>query len=128
MTLLRAVRTNDAPAPAGPYSQAVVAGGLVFLAGQTPRTPAGERLLDRPLDVQVRQTLDNLAAVAAAAGSSLAAAVRTTLYIRPGVEMAVVNDIWSTYFPAPQPARTTIVSDLTTGEIEVDAILSTGDA
>ncbi len=117
------VVTADAPAPAGPYSQAVVAGGFVFLAGQTPRTPAGERLLDAPLDVQVTQVLDNLARVAEAAGSSLRDAVKVTIYIRPGVDMAVLNAIYSRYFTAPLPARTTIVSDLAIGALEIDVTL-----
>ena len=117
------VTTEGAPAPAGPYSQAVIAGGLVYLAGQTPRTPAGQRLLGRPLEVQVRQVLDNLAAVAAAAGSSLGDAVKVTVYVRPGVDMTTLNGIYAGYFTDPLPARTTIVSDLAIGELEIDAIL-----
>ena len=118
------MRTDAAPPPAGPYSQAVVAGGLVFLAGQTPRTPAGERLLDHPLPVQVRQTMDNLRAVAVAAGSSLHDAVKVSVFVRPGVDMSVVNGIYAEYFTEPLPARTTTVSDLAVGAIEVDAILA----
>jgi 2-iminobutanoate/2-iminopropanoate deaminase len=119
----QAVRTDAAPPPAGPYSQAVAAGGLVFLAGQTPRSSAGERLLDHPLPDQVRRTLDNLQAVAEAAGSSLHDAVKVNVFVRPGVDMSVVNAIYAEYFTDPLPARTTTVSDLAVGEIEVDAIL-----
>ena len=121
-----AVRTEDAPPPAGPYSQAIVAGGLVFLAGQTPREPTGERLLDHPLEEQVRRTMDNLDAVARAAGSSLHHAVKVSVFVRPGTDMAVVNAIYEEYFAAPLPARTTTVSDLPGGAIEVDAILLAG--
>jgi 2-iminobutanoate/2-iminopropanoate deaminase len=120
----RAVHTEAAPPPAGPYSQAVASGGLVFLAGQTPRTPEGERLLDRPLSQQVRQTMDNLSAVAEAAGSSLHEAVKVNVFVRPGVDMSVVNSVYAEYFTEPLPARTTTVSDLAVGAIEVDAILA----
>ncbi|MFC4786394.1 Rid family hydrolase [Nocardioides sp. MAHUQ-72] len=119
----RAVHTDAAPPPAGPYSQAITAGGLVFLAGQTPRTPAGERLLDRPLADQVRRTMENLRAVAEAARCSLHDAVKVNVFVRPGVDMAVVNAIYAEYFSDPLPARTTTVSDLAVGAIEVDAIL-----
>lgn len=118
-----AISTTDAPAPAGSYSQAVRVGDLVMLAGQTPRTPAGERLLDAPLERQVRQALDNLEAVARAAGGSLADAVKVTVYLRPGIAAADVDPIYREYVSTPLPARTTVVSDLTTGAIEVDAIL-----
>lgn len=117
------VHTDQAPPAAGPYSQAIKAGGLVFLAGQTPRDATGTRLLDRPLDEQVRQTMDNLRAVATAAGSSLHHAVKVSVFVRPGVDMAVVNPIYAEYFTEPLPARTTIVSELPGGLIEVDAIL-----
>ena len=120
----RAVHTDAAPPPAGPYSQGIVVGGLVFLAGQTPRDPTGQRLLDHPLPDQVRRTLDNLEAAAQAAGSSLHDAVKVNVFVRPGVDMSVVNAIYAEYFTAPPPARTTTVSDLPGGAIEVDAILA----
>jgi reactive intermediate/imine deaminase len=119
-----AVDTDAAPPPAGPYSQAIASGGLVFLAGQTPRTPDGERLLDHPLAEQVRRTMDNLQAVAEAAGCSLDDAVKVSVFVRPGVDMSVVNEIYAEYFTHPLPARTTTVSDLAVGAIEVDAILA----
>jgi enamine deaminase RidA (YjgF/YER057c/UK114 family) len=97
---------------------------MVFLAGQTPRTPDGERLLDHPLPDQVRRTMDNLQAVAEAAGCSLHDAVKVTVFVRPGVDMSVVNAIYAEYFTEPLPARTTTVSDLSVGAIEVDAILA----
>ena len=124
----RAVSTGAAPPPAGPYSQAVVVGKLVFLAGQTPREPGGCRLLMEPLHVQVRQTLDNLDAVAAAAGGSLRDAVKINIFVRPGVDMAIVNEIYREYVADPLPARTTTVSELPGGAIEIDAILHLGTA
>jgi 2-iminobutanoate/2-iminopropanoate deaminase len=118
-----AISTPNAPAPAGPYSQAVRAGDTVYIAGQTPRTPAGERLLDQPFEVQVRQTLDNLEAIAVAAGGSLKDAVKVSVFLRPGCDVAAFNAIYSDYVGEPLPARITTVSDLSIGDVEVDAIL-----
>lgn len=117
------VSTTTAPAPAGPYSQGIAVGRMIYLAGQTPRTPSGERLRDSPFDVQVRQTLDNLEAVAKAAGSSLHEAVKVTVYLRPEAAVADFNAIYAAYVSDPLPARTTIVSDLAVGAVEVDAVL-----
>lgn len=121
-----AVTTAQAPAPTGPYSQAVVAGGFAFLAGQTPKLLDGTRILDRPFDEQVRQTLDNLSAVARAAGGSLADAVKVSVFLRPGCSVADFNAIYETYVSHPLPARITTVSELTTGDVEIDAVLWLG--
>ncbi|MGA9345075.1 MAG: Rid family hydrolase [Nocardioidaceae bacterium] len=115
--------TPEAPPPAGPYSQAISVGRTVYLAGQTPRTPSGERLRDAPFEVQVRQTLDNLESVATAAGSSLHDAVKVTVYLRPEADVADFNAIYTGYVSEPLPARTTIISELTIGAVEVDAVL-----
>jgi len=119
----RAVTTTAAPAPAGPYSQAIRIGSFVFLAGQTPRQPTGMRLLNHPLEAQARQALDNLEAIARASGGSLRDAVKVTVYLRPGVHLQTFNQIYQSYFSDPLPARTTIVSDLPGGAVEVDAVL-----
>lgn len=117
------VSTTSAPPPAGTYSQAVRVGDLVFISGQTPRLPDGTRLLDRPFEVQARQALDNLQAVARAAGGSLADALRVGVFLRPGRDPRVFDAIWREYVAEPFPARTLTVSDLAIGDIEVDAIL-----
>lgn len=119
----QAIATADAPAPAGSYSAAVRVGDLVFLAGQTPRRPDGVRLLDAPFEVQARQALDNLAAVARAAGGTLADAVKVSVFVRPGVDTAAFDAIYREYVSVPYPARTLTVSDLSIGDVEVDAIL-----
>lgn len=119
--------TTDAPAPAGSYSAGIRVGDLVFLAGQTPRRPDGVRLIGEPFEVQARQALDNLAAVARAAGGSLADAVRVGVFVRPGVDTRVFDTIYRDYVTEPYPARTLVVSDLAIGEVEVDAILHLPD-
>ncbi|MEW1835714.1 RidA family protein [Microbacterium sp. NPDC079995] len=117
------ISTTDAPDPAGSYSAGIRAGEFVFLAGQTPRRPDGVRLLDQPFEVQARQALDNLAAVAHAAGGSLADAVKVSVFVRPGIDVKAFDAIYRDYVSAPYPARTLTVSDLAIGEVEVDAIL-----
>ena len=116
------VRTAEAPAPAGAYSQAIATGELVFLAGQGPFRPDGSRV-EGPFDDQARQTFANLAAVAEAAGSSLANAVRVGVFLRDMGNFGAMNEIYREFFSEPLPARTTIQSDLPGFEIEVDAIL-----
>lgn len=118
-----AIAAAGAPAPAGSYSAAVRAGDFVFLAGQTPRRPDGVRLLSEPFDVQVRQAMDNLQAVARAAGGTLADAVKVSVFLRPGCDTAAFDAIYREYVTDPLPVRTLTVSDLAIGEVEVDAIL-----
>ena len=123
MSTPRVIRSSDAPPPAGPYSQAVACGNLVFISGQTPREPDGRRLLDRPFAEQVERTLQNLDALARAAGGSLRDAVKVNVFLRPGADVAAFNAIYERYFSEPYPARTTTISDLAIGMLEVDAVL-----
>ena len=118
----RQVSTQSAPPPGGAYSQAIAAGNLVFLAGQGPFKPSGEKV-EGSFEDQARQTFSNLAAVAEAAGGSLADAVRVGVFLRNMDTFASMNHIYREFFPDPWPARTTVQSDLPGIEIEVDAIL-----
>ena len=122
----RSISTDAAPPPGGAYSQAVEARGLVFLAGQGPFAASGDRI-DGSFADEARQTFENLAAVAAAAGSSLADAVRVGVYLRDMGNFPVMNEIYREFFSDPLPARTTIQSNLPGFEIEVDAVLSLED-
>lgn len=118
----RRITTSEAAPPGGPYSQGIVAGNLVFLAGQTPFTPDGHNP-GGSFEEQARRTFDNLSAVARAAGGSLADAVRVGVYLTDMADFAKLNEIWPEYFGDPLPARTTIQADLPGFAIEVDAIL-----
>lgn len=120
------IRTGEAAPPAGPYSQAIRAGNLVFLAGQAPFTLAGE-LVGGSFEQQARRTFENLRAVAEAAGGSLADAVRVGVYLRDLSNFAQMNELYLEYFAPPLPARTTIPAALPGFEIEVDAVLVLGD-
>jgi len=122
----RQVSTQSAPAPGGAYSQAIAVGNLVFLAGQGPFEPSGEKV-EGSFEDQARQTFSNLASVAEAAGGSLADAVRVGVFLRDMDDFATMNEVYREFFSSdPLPARTTVQSDLPGFAIEVDAILSLG--
>ena len=123
MTERTPIRTDAAPLPGGPYSQAIKSGGFLFLAGQGPFRPDGSKV-EAPFEEQARQTFQNLQAVAAAAGASLADAVRVGVYLRDMSNFPTMNRVYAEFFKDPMPARTTIQSDLPGFEIEVDAVVA----
>jgi reactive intermediate/imine deaminase len=119
------IHTDQAPAAIGPYSQAVRIGGTVYLSGQIPLVPATGVLLEGDIAAQSRQVFDNMKAVCAAAGGSLADIARLGIYLTDLADFAVVNAVMAEYFSAPYPARSTVqVSALPRGaQVEVDAVL-----
>ncbi|MBX3646969.1 MAG: RidA family protein [Rhodocyclaceae bacterium] len=123
----KVIATTNAPAAIGPYSQGVKAGNTVYLSGQIGFDPANMQLVEG-LDAQARRVFSNLEAVAAAAGSSLADAVKLTIYLVDLGHFARVNEIMAQHFKEPYPARATVqVAALPRGAlIEVDAVLVTG--
>lgn len=120
----QAVVTSSAPAAIGPYSQAIVAGNLLFVSGQIPLDPATGQLVDGDIEAQTRQVLRNLDAILAAAGTSFAAVVRTTVYMTDLTEFAAMNRVYETVVTQPAPARATVqVSRLPRdARIEIDLI------
>lgn len=120
----REVRSPAAPPPAGSYSQGIVAGGLLFVAGQTPRLPDGRRLESEPFDVQARQALDNLDAIAQAAGTSLRRAASVTVFLRDPARRAEFDRIYREYVGEPWPARAIVQSDLFGLELELTAVIA----
>ncbi len=121
----KTIHTPKAPKAIGPYSQAVAAGGAVYLSGQIGLDPASGELVAGGIEAQARRVFTNLAAVAEAAGASLDAAVKVTIYLVDFGHFAVVNGIMQEYFREPFPARVTIAAAaLPRGAaIEVDCIL-----
>ena len=122
------ISTANAPAAIGPYSQAVRAGGVVYLSGQIPLDPATGELVQADISTESRRVFDNLHAVCEAAGGSLDDVARVGIYLTDLSDFAAVNAVMADYFQAPYPARSTIqVSALPRGaRVEVDAILVTG--
>ena len=122
----RAVSTANAARPGGPYSQAVVAGDTVYLAGAIPSLPDGTRVTGSFAE-QAHAAFRNLAAVAEAAGGSLDQAVRVGVYLRDFADFAEMNEIYAQYITGEHPpVRTTIPVALEGMAIEVDAILYLG--
>lgn len=121
----RSIQTEAAPAAIGTYSQAVEAGGAVWLSGQIPLDPATGQLVDGDMAVQVRRVFDNLAAVANAAGASLGDAVKLNVYLVDLGDFATVNEVMADLFSPPYPARAAVqVAALPRGaRVEVDAVL-----
>jgi 2-iminobutanoate/2-iminopropanoate deaminase len=120
------VTADNAPAAIGPYSHAVKSAGLLFCSGQVPLDPATGELVGGPAGDQARQCLTNLEAVCAAAGATLADAVRVTVWLTSMEFFAEVNEVYATFFESDPPARVAIaVSALPKGaDVEIDAIVA----
>jgi 2-iminobutanoate/2-iminopropanoate deaminase len=117
------IKSSNAPEAIGPYSQAVKSGNLIFISGQVPVNPATGKIAE-DIKAQTRQALDNLKAVLAAGGATLAQVMKTTVFLKNLDDFAVMNDIYKEYFPKDPPARSTIeVSRIPRGSsIEIEAI------
>jgi len=118
------VSTRNAPAAIGTYSQAVRAGGTVYLSGQIGLDPQSGQMVEG-IEAQIRRVFDNLKAVAEASGGSLADAVKLTVYLTDLAHFVKVNEIMATYFAEPYPARAAVgVAALPRGAlVEADAVL-----
>lgn len=122
------VTTPNAAAPGGPYSPALVANGFVFISGCTGHKPGPEReLVTSSFHDQVVQTCENLAALAEAAGASLADCVRTTVYLSTMDDFDAMNEVFAQYFGPVGPTRTTVQVPLRGFDVEIDAILALPD-
>jgi 2-iminobutanoate/2-iminopropanoate deaminase len=106
----KAVQTDGAPKALGPYSQAIVAGGMIYCAGQIPLDPASGNIVPGGVAEQTHQVLKNLRAVLKAAGSDLDRAVKTTVFIKNMNDFAAMNEVYGRpeYFGAHPPARSTV--------------------
>ena len=122
---LTPVSTPDAPQAIGTYSQAIRSGNTVYLSGQIPLDPRTMELVTGGFEAQARRVFENLSAVAAAAGGTLANAVKLNIYLTDLGNFAELNRVMAEYFTAPYPARATLgVASLPRGAaVEVDAVL-----
>jgi 2-iminobutanoate/2-iminopropanoate deaminase len=110
------VRTELAPEPVGPYSQAVVANGMLFVAGQLGIDPVTRKLVEGGVEKEVVRIMENIRAILAARGLNLTHVVNTTIFMKDLSQFAKVNQLYSTYFTEEFPARTTVgVADLPAG-------------
>jgi 2-iminobutanoate/2-iminopropanoate deaminase len=120
----QAISTTNAPAAVGPYSQAIIAGDLIFCAGQGAIDPATQDLRHGTVEEETERTLRNLEAVLDAAGATFADVVKTTVFLADINDFAAMNEVYAGFFPDPPPARTTVeVAALPKGfKVEIEAI------
>ena len=125
---MKPISTPEAPAAIGTYSQAVRAGDTVYLSGQIPLDPKTMKIVDGDFEAQARRVFDNLRAVCRAAGGDFDRVVRITVYLTDLANFAKVNEVMSTYFKEPYPARAAVgVASLPRGaDVEVDAVMYLG--
>lgn len=124
MATRASVSTPDAPQAIGPYSQAIRAGQFLFLSGQIPLDPVTGEVVPGDVRAQTRRVLDNISGVLAAAGVSMDAVVKTTVYLIDLADFTAMNEVYATAFEAPAPARSTVqVSRLPRDvRVEIEAV------
>ena len=105
---MRAIHSDKAPQAVGPYSQAIVAGNLVFASGQLPIDPATGQFAEGGIAEQTRQSLTNVSQVLAAAGTDLAHVVKTTVFLSDMANFGAMNEVYATFFNQPYPARSAV--------------------
>jgi 2-iminobutanoate/2-iminopropanoate deaminase len=114
------VVTEKAPKPVGPYSQAIIEGDFIFVAGQGPINPLTGTLELGDARSETKRVFENLRAILQAAGSSLDDVVKCNVFLRDINDFAAMNEVYATYFAAPFPARTTIQAGALPGGIAVE--------
>ncbi len=120
------IQTAHAPKAIGTYSQAVRVGDTVYVSGQIPLDPASGQLVSGDIEAEIRRVLDNLGAIAQAAGGSLANVVKLNVFLTDLAHFPKVNEIMATYFSEPYPARAAVgVAALPRGaRVEMECVLS----
>ncbi|MGA2505267.1 MAG: Rid family detoxifying hydrolase [Anaerolineales bacterium] len=119
----KAVTSDKAPKPIGPYSVAIQTGNLVFTSGQLGLDPVSSNLVQGGIEAQTRQALTNLSNVLADAGSGLEFVVKTIVFMKNMDEFAKMNAVYAEFFTRTPPARSTVQADLPKGgAVEIEAI------
>ena len=115
-----AIVTDQAPKPVGPYSQAIIEGDFIFVAGQGPINPLTGTLELGDARSETQRVFENLRAILQASGASLADVIKCNVYLRDINDFAAMNEVYGTFFTAPFPARTTIQAGALPGGIAVE--------
>ena len=125
MNTITQINTNTAPAAIGPYSQALTNGSLIFTSGQLPLAP-GSKAMPDDIKAQATASLANVKAILEEAGSSLGKVLKTTVFLTDMKDFAAVNEVYSTFFSQPYPARSCFaVKELPLGaRVEIEVIAS----
>lgn len=119
--MVQKISTDNAPQPAGPYSQGIAAGNLVFVAGQGPKDPASGQTPDG-IQAQTHQVLKNIRSILEASGASLRDVVKVTAHLSDLANFQAFNEVYRQYFQEPLPVRTTVGSRLNNILVEIDVI------
>ena len=121
MTNIKKIFTEKAPAPIGPYSQAILVDGkFLYTAGQGPMDPISGKLVEGGIKEQTRQVMKNLEAILIAGGASLASVVKTTVFLKDMNEFAAMNEVYAEFLGAAAPARSTIEAARLPRDIRVE--------
>jgi 2-iminobutanoate/2-iminopropanoate deaminase len=128
MPTMKEIATDQAPAAIGPYSQAVVSDGWIYVSGQIPLDPATGELVGGDVANQTHRVFRNLSAILEAAGGSLGTVVKTTVFLSDMANFSAMNEVYATYFPDHKPARATVqAAGLPKSvDVEIDAVARTG--
>lgn len=104
----KVINTNNAPAPIGPYSQAIAAGSFVFVSGQIPMNPATGEIISSDIKAEAKQVMENIRAILTESGLAFTNVVKTTIFLTDMQSFANVNEVYGTYFTDQFPARETV--------------------
>jgi 2-iminobutanoate/2-iminopropanoate deaminase len=104
----KVINTNNAPAPIGPYSQAVAANGFLFVSGQIPSNPATGEIVSDNVKAEAKQVMENIKAILTEAGLNFSNVVKTSIFLTDMGDFAQVNEVYGTYFSDQFPARETV--------------------
>jgi len=104
----KVINTNNAPAPIGPYSQAVAANGFLFVSGQIPSNPANGEVVSGDIKAEAKQVMENIQAILTEAGLTFSNIVKTSIFLTDMGNFAQVNEVYGTYFTDQFPARETV--------------------
>jgi 2-iminobutanoate/2-iminopropanoate deaminase len=127
LTLRKVIRTDKAPAPVGPYSQAIRVNGWLFVSGQIPIDPETGNLIEGDFKAKVRRVLENIKAIIEKAGGSLNDVVKVTVYLSDITKYSEFNEVYSEYFNEWKPARVVVEAKLPkNADLEVEAIAYIG--
>ncbi len=121
------ITTKSGASPIGAYSQGIRAGDFIFVSGQGPLDPTTGKLVGETIEEQTTRVLENIKAILAAGGATMADVVKVSAHLSDVALFDRYNKVYSTYFPDPKPARTTVGSQLMGILIEIDAIAYVGE-
>ena len=125
-TMKKIIQTNDAPAPIGPYSQAVIAGNMLFISGQIAFEPFTGNLISDTIETETHRVMKNLENILKAAGSSFTQVVKTTIFLKDMNQFTAVNQVYGSYFTTDFPARETVQVSRLPRDVNVEISMIAG--